>query len=82
LKEENIQEHESITLASRRLRRILVELEDIFCNSKESFFGKISPKFREDFNSAEEHIQQATKIIDDLEKMSKDAREGIRIGGD
>jgi len=82
LKKQNRQELDSVTLASERLRISLTELKDIFCNAKESLLEKISPQLRDDLNSAENHIQQATRIIDYLENMSNDVSDEIRVGID
>jgi two-component system cell cycle sensor histidine kinase/response regulator CckA len=81
-RKQNQLQRESIVRASERLQKPLAELKGIICNAKESLLGEISLHLKDDLHSAETHIEQATRIIDDLRNISRIASDGIKVGVD
>jgi hypothetical protein len=75
LKEENRLTEEAVVAAAEALPESLTALKDIIVGARTGVFGEISPRLKENLESAEDHIAQTEKCTSELHNVP--AFEGI-----
>jgi PAS domain S-box-containing protein len=70
LKEQNQLKDELAIAISEELRRPLAVLNNIICDAKAGAPGEISPKLKENLESAEQEINRARRIVNDFLDIS------------